>query len=109
MSGSRGAFLNNGEFPIGWVSYTHFETQQMTLNPKDRLVLYSGGINQLFPEFTNAQSGTHLNPSFEDHANCDLGFVLKNLANKTNHKIHASDDLVILVIERTPLHTVGAK
>lgn len=53
VTGGQAGFLPNTNFPIGWLDDVEFEADSITLNPGDRLFLYSDGV----PEALHGSDG----------------------------------------------------
>jgi sigma-B regulation protein RsbU (phosphoserine phosphatase) len=102
---SQGALetIGNGGFPVGLLENAEYSGYEFTLNPGDRLYLYSDGITECRDDHENEFSQKRLMQLLEDNRSQDLESVMRKTAEEL-YRFRGgdafSDDISIMVLQR---------
>lgn len=106
VSGANVRFLPNSNFPVGWLDDAEYHADSVTLEPGDRLLLYSDGVSEAFHGKDQTQYGDdRLLNMVRSQASLPITDSVENLLNSVIawcQPASPSDDVSILGCEFGP-------
>lgn len=101
---SEAVILNKPGFPIGWVKETNYEEQTISMEPGDRLYLYSDGIieatNSNHEQFDEKRLIRTLYLSRDKQLNESVSSLLRSIEEWCGD-VRLEDDISVLAVEIT--------
>lgn len=92
--------LQGSGFPIGIMATTEYESTNITLNPGDRIVMFTDGVMELFMPGKNLTEKEEGLMTAVKNSKGDISSLLRACSITTTTNIAQPDDITILVIGR---------